>query len=315
MAVAMVDLRRPAADVQDWKNSDTANPRVSVGMPVYNGERFLRQAVDSLLNQTYGDFELIISDNGSTDATQELCETYAAADSRVRYVRHEKNRGAIFNWAFVVQAARGEYFKWASANDVSAPKLLEQCVQCLDTQPDVVIAYGRTEYIDDDGTSLGEYPHDVQVLDARPSVRFERLCRELRANNAQSSALIRLDVLRKTAPNRTFPGADMGLMAEIALYGGYQRLPDVLFYRRQGKASATKYRSAAELKTFLDPQSEGARQSVAWPMHLDYIASAWRAPIPNRERLAILRFVARSAWWYRKELWGEFMARLLPSAT
>jgi hypothetical protein len=134
------------------------------------------------------------------------------------------------------------------------------------------------------------------------------LCRELRANNAVSSALIRLDVLRKTAPDRTFQGGDMGLMAELALYGGYHLLPEVLFFRRQGKASATKFRSAAELKTFLDPDDKNQQQSVAWAMHRDYIASALRAPLPWSERLPIFLFVARSAWWYRKELWNEIWA-------
>jgi glycosyltransferase involved in cell wall biosynthesis len=287
-------------------------PRVSVGLPVYNGERFMVLAIQSLLSQTFRDFELIISDNGSTDGTREICESFAAADPRVRYIRHEKNRGAIFNWNFVVTQARGEYFKWASANDVSAPQLIERCVQCLDSEPEVVVAYGRTAYIDDDGSPLGEYPHDVHVLDARPSVRFERLCRELRANNAVSSALIRLDVLRKTAPDRTFQGGDMGLMAELALYGGYHLLPEVLFYRRQGKASATKFRSAAELKTFLDPNDKSTQQSVAWAMHRDYIASAMRAPLPLRERLPIFLFVARSAWWYKAQLWKEMWARVFP---
>jgi glycosyltransferase involved in cell wall biosynthesis len=287
-------------------------PRVSVGLPVYNGERFMVLAIQSLLNQTYRDFELIISDNGSTDGTREICEAFAASDPRVRYIRHEKNRGAIFNWNFVVTQARGQYFKWASANDVSAPELIERCVKCLDAEPDVVVAYGRTAYIDDDGSPLGIYEHDVHVLDARPSVRFERLCRELRANNAVSSALIRLDVLRKTAPDRTFQGGDMNLMAELALYGGYHLLPEVLFYRRQGKASATKFRSAAELKTFLDPNDKSKQQSVAWAMHYDYVESAMRAPLPLGERLPILLFVARSAWWYRKQLWTEMWAKLLP---
>lgn len=280
---------------------------------MYNGERFIVLAVQSLLNQTYRDFELIISDNGSTDSTREICEAFAAADARVRYIRHEQNRGAIFNWNFVVTQARGEYFKWASANDVSAPDLIERCVACLDSEPDVVVAYGRTAYIDDDGSSLGIYPHDVHVLDERPSVRFERLCRELRANNAVSSALIRLDVLRKTAPDRTFPGGDMGLMAELALYGKYHLLPEVLFYRRQGKASATKFRSAAELKTFLDPQNKDAQHSVLWQMHRDYVASVMRAPLPFGERLAAFRYIARSAWWYRPQLWSEMLAKLRPA--
>lgn len=291
----------------------SATPRVSVGLPVYNGERFMVLAIQSLLNQTYRDFELIISDNGSTDGTREICESFAASDPRVRYIRHEKNRGAIFNWNFVVTQARGQYFKWASANDVSAPELVERCVKCLDAESDVVVAYGRTAYIDDDGSPLGIYEHDVHVRDARPSVRFERLCRELRANNAVSSALIRLDALRKTYANHTFQGGDMVLMAELALYGGYYLLPEVLFYRRQGKASATKFRSAAELKTFLDPNDKSKQQSVAWAMHIDYVASAMRAPLPLGERLAIFAFAARSAWWYKKQLWTEMWAKVLPA--
>lgn len=284
-------------------------PRVSIGMPVYNGERFVRQAIESLLEQTFRDFELIVSDNGSTDATSEICATYAAADPRVRYIRHEKNRGALFNWNHVVEQARGEYFKWASANDTSAPQLVERCVKCLDAEPDVVIAYGRTEYIDDDGASLGEYRHDVQVLDRRPSVRFERLCRELRANNAMSSGLIRLEILRKTGTGRSYPGSDMALMAELALYGGYQRLPEVLFHRRMGEASATKFRSAAELKTFLNPDDKKTDKAVYWPMHWDYFGSVMRAPLALRERLATFRYIARSAWWYRAHLWSELLAR------
>jgi len=312
MTVVSVEQGRPGTAVPGRGVNAAGAPRVSVGLPVYNGERFIRQAVESLLQQTFRDFELIISDNGSTDSTRELCESFAAADPRVRYIRHEKNRGAIFNWNFVVGEARGHYFRWASANDVSAPELTELCVRCLDTEPNVVVAFGRTEYIDDDGTSLGEYQHDVHVLDARPSVRFERLCRELRANNAVSSALIRLDVLRKTDLDRTFPGNDMGLMAELALYGGYHLLPEILFFRRQGKASATKFRSAAELKTFLDPQNKRAHQAITWSIHWDYVRSALRAPLSVRERLAIFLYIARSAWWYRKQLWSEMFAKLLP---
>src|SRR5688572_28337892 len=92
-------------------------PLVSIGLPVYNGERFLSEALDSLLGQTLADFELIVSDNASTDRTAEICLAYAARDARVRYVRQQTNIGAIRNWNFVARQARGQYFKWASAND------------------------------------------------------------------------------------------------------------------------------------------------------------------------------------------------------
>ena len=93
------------------------SPQVSIGMPVYNGETFIREALDSLLAQTFTNFELIISDNGSSDATEAICKEYAAKDVRIRYVRHGKNRGASANFWFVLNEAVGEYFMWAAADD------------------------------------------------------------------------------------------------------------------------------------------------------------------------------------------------------
>lgn len=282
-------------------------PRVTIGMPVYNGARHVTQAIDSLLSQTFGDFELIIADNASTDRTGEICRDYQARDPRVHYVRHATNRGAVFNWNFVVAEARGQYFKWASANDYCAPTQLERCVQVLDTEPEVIITYGRTAFVDDEGQPLGEYPHDVEVLDARPSVRFERLCRELRANNAQSG-LIRLATLRRTGIERAYPGGDMNLMAELALYGGFRRIPEVLLFRRMGVESATRFRSASELRTFLNPVAKKRADFVMWQTHWDYLASMRRAPLRLRERLAVLKYILRSAWWFRSQLWREVAA-------
>ena len=288
-----------------------AAPRVSVGMPVYNGERHVAQALESLLAQTFTDFELIIADNASTDRTGDICRDFAARDPRIRYVRHATNRGAVFNWNHVVELARGEYFKWASGNDICAPTLLERCVQVLDTEPGVVVAYGRTAYIDDEGAALGIYEHDVQVLDERPSVRFERLCRELRANNAQSG-LIRRDVLLRTGIERDFPGGDMGLMSELGLHGGFQRVPEVLLHRRLGLESATKFRTAEQLRAFLNPASRNVERCVMWRTHWDYVASVRRASLSLGEQLSTLRYILRSAWWYRGALWREFLSVLAP---
>jgi glycosyltransferase involved in cell wall biosynthesis len=311
MDLALVDLQGASADAQGGgmtgKDASTLkSPRVSIGMPVYNGARHVRKSIESLLAQTFTDFEIVIADNCSSDATGDICREFAARDARVRYVRHATNRGAVFNWNFVVEEARGQYFKWASANDYCAPTNLERCVHALDTETDVVIAYGRTAFVDDDDQPLGEYPHDLEVLDERPSVRFERLCRELRTNNAQSG-LIRLDILRRTGIERTFPGGDMGLMSELALYGGYRCLPEVLLYRRMGIESATKFLNADQLRAFLNPQAR-KHAFVAWQTHWDYVLSMLRAPLPLRERLAVMRYILRSAWWYRQSMWREFKA-------
>jgi glycosyltransferase involved in cell wall biosynthesis len=291
--------------------TDASVPKVTIGMPVYNGAKHLARALDSLLGQTFTDFELLIADNCSTDRTGDICKDFARRDARVRYVRHVTNRGAVYNWNFVVEQARGQYFKWASGNDYCAPTMLERCVQALDADPQVAVVYGRTGYVDDEDAELGIYEHDPEVLDARPSVRFERLCRELRANNAQSG-LIRRDVLLRTGIERDFPGGDMGLMSELALYGGFQRLPEVLLYRRLGLQSATKFRTPEELRTFLDPSKRNVERCVTWRTHWDYVTSVRRATLSFAEELSTLRFILRSAWWYRAALWREFLGVFRP---
>lgn len=90
---------------------------VSIGMPVFNGEKFVREALDSLMGQTFTDFELIISDNASTDATEPICRSYACHDSRIRYIRQPVNLGALPNFQFVLNKASGEYFMWAACDD------------------------------------------------------------------------------------------------------------------------------------------------------------------------------------------------------
>jgi len=319
MAVALVDPRRATALSPSGRVSgadprqDGRSPKVTIGMPVYNGARHLARALDSLLAQTFTDFELLIADNASTDRTGDICRDYAQRDPRIRYVRHATNSGAVYNWNFVVEQARGEYFKWASGNDWCAPAMLEQCVRALDANSQVVVVYGRTAYIDDEDNELGVYEHDPEVLDARPSVRFERMCRELRANNAQSG-LVRRDVLLRTGIERDFPGGDMGLMSELALHGGFQRLPDVLLYRRLGLTSATKFRTPEELRAFLNPASRNVERCVMWRTHWDYVVSMRRASLSFAERLSTLRYILRSAWWFRGALWREFVGVLGPKS-
>ena len=98
-------------------------PRVSVGIPVFNGERFLAETIESILAQTFKDFEIVISDNASTDRTEEICRSYAARDPRIRYNRNDTNRGAAWNHNRVFELARGEYFKWQSHDDFCAPRV------------------------------------------------------------------------------------------------------------------------------------------------------------------------------------------------
>jgi glycosyltransferase involved in cell wall biosynthesis len=106
-------------------------PQVSIGMPVYNGEKYIRNALDSLLTQTFTDFELIISDNASTDNTQAISEEYVRRDPRVRYVRQQENKGAAVNFKFVLNSAQTDFFMWAAYDDLWAPDYLTDTMSLL----------------------------------------------------------------------------------------------------------------------------------------------------------------------------------------
>ena len=114
----------------------------SIGMPVYNGEEFIRKRLDNILSQTFSDFELIISDD-STDSTPQICKEYAKKDSRIRYIHQEKNHGVWKNYFFVLKEAKGEYFSWVAVDDLWMPNFLERNVQILDSKDNVVGSIGK----------------------------------------------------------------------------------------------------------------------------------------------------------------------------
>ena len=214
-------------------------PRVSVGLPVYNGERYIAETLDSILAQTFDDFEVIVCDNASRDRTEEICRVYAARDSRIRYVRNSTNLGAAKNYRLAFELSSGEYFRWANCDDLFAPTSLACCVEVLDREPSTVLVYPRTMLIDEHGQTIGEYEDGLHLQFSRASDRFVQLCLRLGLVNA-IYGLIRADVLRKSALIGNFISADMALLAELTLYGKFWEIPDVLFYRRLHPGASSK---------------------------------------------------------------------------
>ena len=236
-------------------------PAISIGLPVYNGAKFIAEAFDSLLSQTFRDFELIISDNASTDDTRAICEAYVARDGRITYTRQPRNFGATFNWNFVVHAARGGLFKWASANDWCEPTMLEDCALVLNENPGVVLCYGTTMLMDDDGRPIGTYEGDPEIMDDSPSQRFWRLLTELSMNNAQSG-LIEVGALRSTRLERHYPAGDQILMAELALRGRYRKLPKVLLSGESVRSPRPSFSRRRSSVSFMIPMRARTRWSV-----------------------------------------------------
>lgn len=208
----------------------TTSPRLSVGLPVYNGQNYLAQSLDALLDQSYPDFELIISDNASTDATAEICHTYAAADPRIRYIRQPRNVGAAPNHNLVFREAGGELFKWASHDDLYGRDLLRRCVDALDEHPEAVLSHAFLAIIDGQDQVVEKYDYRLATDSPRAPERFRALL--FARGGDDFYGVIRADVLRRVAPHDSYHHADRTIVAEIALRGPFHQVPETLYYRR-----------------------------------------------------------------------------------
>jgi glycosyltransferase involved in cell wall biosynthesis len=154
---------------------ENRKPRVSIGIPVYNGEKYLEQALESILAQTFTDFEVIISDNASTDQTQEICQAYQSRDDRIHYFRSERNLGAAPNYNRVFELSTGELFKWAAYDDLISPDFLLKCVEVLDSDPGAVLCYPRVNLINEHGEIINIYNPEPDANSLSPYERFRNL--------------------------------------------------------------------------------------------------------------------------------------------
>lgn len=268
----------------------TANPPITIGLPVYNGSRFLSQAIDSILNQTYRNFRLIISDNGSTDETIAICNKYASYDSRVTIVRNHENRGGAWNYNRVFALAKGQFFKWAADDDILESTFLEHCLGALKANPNAVLAYSNTVIIDESGTFLR---HLSYPLDLKSNSAYTRFYNYLdffsHIENFHCNpifGLIRTDILKKTPIIGAYPGSDRILLANLALFGPFEKVPQYLFRRRDhtGRPIYTHNTVKAQA-TWFDPKRSWTFVLPRWRWLWEYLQAVNRAPIQSREKL------------------------------
>jgi glycosyltransferase involved in cell wall biosynthesis len=272
-----------------------AVPRLSIGLPVYNGENFVAESIESLLGQSYEDFELIISDNASKDGTEDICRRFADQDSRIRYIRQQHNIGSAPNHNFVIEQARGELFKHASHDDLYARDLLTLCVAALDEYPHVVLAHSWSAVIDGSGavTKLVEYPVDTAA--PRAPDRFRSMLFDGWGDD--EGGVIRTDVLRRTALHASYHFADRTFTAEIALHGPFYMVPDWLYFRREHGAQGGKLGNVRKRCANMDPRRASRLTNPTARLYTEYIwgyASAiWRAPLSPAERQECYRVLTR----------------------
>jgi glycosyltransferase involved in cell wall biosynthesis len=289
-------------------------PKVSIGLPIFNAEHYLEQSLNSILSQTYMNFELIISDNASTDASQAICRRYAANDARVRYRRNSRNHGPTFNFRQVVQLSSGEYFLWAAHDDKFAPNYVARCVEILQQHPDVVLCYSKAIEIDEQGKALARTEQTLAANSPYPHQRFRELIR-MDHNCESMFGVIRADVLKRTSIHGDFPDSDRCMLAEVALYGRFYQLPDYLFFHREHAEQVTKqFPSRQERMARLNPDRRFLLVFPHFRQFREYIFAIHRTPLNWRERLRcyfqMLRWVRNNAGRLIRDL-SYLVARLL----
>jgi glycosyltransferase involved in cell wall biosynthesis len=208
-----------------------SKPLVTIGVPVFNGEKYLAQALRSIVEQTFDDFEVIISDNGSTDGTETICREFASRDRRIRYHRAASNHGAGWNFNRTAELAAGEYFKWMAHDDVIEPTFLERCVEPLERDESFVLCFPLRRYVvgssvipDTETTDL----HDVGMVDL--------LRRDGGSFPLMLFGVVRTDALRSTRLLRSFRGSDIVILSELRQRGRFYQVPEVLFDQRVHEA-------------------------------------------------------------------------------
>jgi glycosyltransferase involved in cell wall biosynthesis len=279
-------------------------PNVSVAMPVYNSEKYLAESIEAHLNQTYSDFELILTDNASTDRSEEICRAYASRDSRVKYYRNTQNLGAAGNYRRGFELSVGHYFRWSPSDDLVSPNLLQSAVDVLDHDPSIFVAYSRTKLIDDRGQVIGDFDENLHLMDERPSDRWKGARRNIRLGNLHYG-LCRADTLRKTGLLRNYTGGDFPLIAEMALYGKFFEIPDAFFYRRMHEKASSAMKKRADVMALYDPQKRDKLFLYNW-VHLGAnLKSISRAPISLAEKLRVSSFEMRWLIWGRREFLRE----------
>jgi glycosyltransferase involved in cell wall biosynthesis len=285
----------------------SAPPPVAIGMPVYNGDKHIALALDSILAQTLGDFELIISDNASTDGTEAICRDYAKRDSRIRYIRNEQNLGASpnFNKVFEVSSG-GAFFRWAAHDDLLAPTCLEKHKQALDDGPaSAVTSITLRRYIGwDDGHLIGTAHDCVAGVSTESGYDTgQPLERMYRFDDIDFKKILRMAggwfpilafgmhrtaALKKTHLLQPFPGADLVMTAELRFLGEFLCVPEELYFQRLHPAKGWTLRgNRKEEAAWFNPRSRGTLLPHRANLYYHYSKAILRSPIGFGQKLGL----------------------------
>lgn len=257
-------------------------PIVTIGLPVYNGEKFLPRALDSLLAQTFEDFELIICDNASRDGTSEICAAYAARDGRIRVYRNDENLGAAKNYNLAVKLAQGEFFKWATHDDIHSPLSLELAVRAMQKYPDASVCVSAVSIVDEKGLELDRWTPSADLASPLPHVRLHRLIWSM-GEPHPTYGLHRKAILEQTSLMQGYVGSDRTLLAQIAILGPIVPLTEVLHF-----FTIDSRRPPRKLSTYTNPKNERQLPLRTWRVLIGHIDVALRSPAKRGHKVVVI---------------------------
>jgi glycosyltransferase involved in cell wall biosynthesis len=276
-------------------------PLVSIGLPVFNGEKYLAAALEAVRLQTYKNLEVIISDNKSTDRTAEICKRYTSIDGCIRYFCNKSNIGVAGNFNRVFELSTGRYFKWWAYDDLCGPQYIERCVEVLEEKASAVVCHTGTSIINSNGNVLGNYDDCLDFRSPAPHQRFrEYLFRPAGMWNA-IYGLMRASEFKKTSLHGDYLGADQVLLGELVLRGELHRVSEPLFFRRnhpdqfwRGKATLSKMQAwfkPARKRLFAFP--------IAWRHFYEYLLAIWRVGLTREEEAWCEYYLMK---WFGRQL-------------
>ena len=289
-------------------------PLVSIGLPVFNGEKGLAVALDSLIAQDYPNLEIIISDNASTDSTPEICAEYVRKDRRFRYYRSEKNRGSIWNWNRVFELSSGKYFMWAAHDDHREPLFVTACVEKMENSLNAVLCHVQSAVLVEGEEELLKVTH----LDSFKGLKgLTQRYKETLKNVPMTTmyALFRSSALRKTKLLQKSIASDVAFIQELSIYGEFVQVSEILFsYSNRAKWSSIQQ----DYYTFI-----GKKKKPWWylpfvVLFLDHWGRVSDATVPIKTKLCLWcilikyevllvtkKFVIKLAGWLCPDRWKE----------
>ena len=273
-----------------------------MGLPVFNGERYLEPAIRSILGQTVDDLELVISDNASTDGTREICRGFAS-DPRVRYFRNDKNIGGAANFNRVYELSRGHFFKWHGHDDLLGEQYLERCLALLDADPTVAVASSAIVHIDESGDVLRRQARADLSIHADNIV--DRVAQLITFETSDTDifwcavfGLIRREALARTRLIQPFNAADQVLIFELLLQGKFAQADAELYlHREHGNASMTANQTEHQRLQWFDPAARKRVILTHWRLLGEHLAAARRHKPGVRNELRISAQIARRFLW------------------